>query len=180
MVADTPPASLLNPHSIQTMLDLAAFTPEGCFVEVGVYRGGTAWYLSKLAAKQGRVLHLFDTFTGIPDRGPDDKEHKIGDFGDTSFEAVKRAVPGAIYHVGIFPGTMDPDWTDPVAFAHIDCDQYSGIKASIERIYPLMPTGGIMLFDDYDATTGCRKAIGEVFVTNFTITAQGKAYIVKA
>jgi O-methyltransferase len=175
----TPPASLLHPDSLMTMLNLAAITPDGCFVEVGCYKGGSAWYLSKLAREMGRRLHLFDTFTGIPDRGPEDHEHRIGDFGDTSLESVKRAVPDAIFHVGVFPGTIPFDWNEPIAFAHIDCDQYSGIRASIERILPLMPTGGVMLFDDFDATSGCKLAVKEAFGPSVLITRQGKAYAVK-
>jgi Macrocin-O-methyltransferase (TylF) len=179
-MSTSPPASLLHPDSLLTMLNLAAITPDGCFVEVGVYRGGAAWYLLRLAKEMDRRLHLFDTFTGIPDRGPQDHEHRIGDFSDTSFEAVQRALGDyPIYHVGVFPSTMIRGWDEPIAFAHIDCDQYSGIKASIERILPLMPRGGIMLFDDYNATSGCRLAVKEAFGPSVLVTKQGKAYFVK-
>ena len=37
---------------------------EGDIAEVGVYKGGTAKLICE--AKGNRVLHLFDTFTGIP------------------------------------------------------------------------------------------------------------------
>lgn len=179
LMSHEPPDSLLNPDSLLTMLNLAAMTPAGCFVEVGVYKGGAAWYLSRLAAEQDRKLHLFDTFTGIPDQGPQDHEHRIGDFGDTSFESVVKAVPNAFYYVGVFPDTMPRVWHDVIAFAHIDCDQYSGVKASIERILPIMIPGGIMLFDDYDATSGCTLAVKEAFGSKIRLTEQGKAYFVK-
>jgi O-methyltransferase len=173
------PESLLHISTIESMLGLAGSTPHGCFVEVGVYRGGSAWYLAKLAKQQDRTLHLFDTFTGIPEQGIQDKQHKVGDFGDTTLTAVKEAIPDAIYHVGIFPGTLPKDGLGPVAFAHIDADQYKSIKACIEHLWPMMVPGSVMLFDDYNATSGCKQAVTEAFGPAPLCTDQGKAYIVK-
>jgi len=178
MMGRIAPFSLLRPESITSMLDLARGTPPGCFVEVGVYKGGSAWYLAKLAKEQGRILHLFDTFTGIPYQGEHDIQHAPGDFGDTSLEAVQVAVPSAIFHQGIFPDTL-PNTMQPIAFAHIDCDQYEGIRAAITSLDALMIHNGVMLFDDYGITSGCTKAVNEFFTSDeIIITDQGKAYIV--
>ena len=48
------PLSVVGEDVIADMLDLAASTPPGAFVEVGVYRGGTAWHLAQLAEQQKR------------------------------------------------------------------------------------------------------------------------------
>ena len=171
-----PPGSLVCYQSIASMMALAEKSPiGGCFVEVGVYKGGTAWHLAELARKQKRELHLFDTFTGIPERIHDDS-HKVGDFADTSFEMVREAIPDAIYHVGIFPNTL-PFHMPAIAFAHIDCDQYMSTHAAIARL-PLM-VGGIMLFDDYDCTVGATRAVKEAFGDSIHLTEQGKAYVIR-
>jgi O-methyltransferase len=160
------------------MLDLAEETPSGCFVEFGVYQGGSAWHLADLAIRQGRECHLFDTFTGIPERTEFDLQHVVGDFGDTDVEAVKTAIPSAIFHVGVFPATMSD--IGPIAFVHVDCDQYISAVAAIEHFMPLMVVGSIMLFDDYWCTSGVTKAVDETFGKQIQLTDELKAYIVKA
>ena len=168
--------SLLGPGSIISMLELAEGSPAGgCFVEVGVYKGGAAWHLAQLARAQGRGLHLFDTFTGIPEAIPADT-HKVGDFADTSYDMVRERIPDAVFHVGVFPNTI-PAGMHPIAFAHIDCDQFMSTHAAITRL-PMMP-GGIMLFDDYQCTTGATRAVLEAFGEDgFRLTKQGKAYVI--
>jgi hypothetical protein len=157
------------------MLELAAKSPAGgCFVEVGVYKGGAAWHLAQLARRQRRQLHLFDTFTGIPEALPDDT-HKVGDFADTAYDMVKELIPDAVFHVGIFPNTL-PLHMPPIAFAHIDCDQYMSTHAAIARLP--MTVGGIMLFDDYRCTWGATRAVDEAFGNRIHLTKQDKAYVV--
>lgn len=177
--------TLLSPESLATLLALAESTPPGDFVEVGVYRGGVAKRLSELAARRSADgthltrLHLFDTFTGIPEKGPEDDIHEIGDFADTSLAAVQAAVPDAVYHVGVYPGTMPKDWWDDVAFVHVDCDQYRCTVAAIVHFLPLLAEGGIMLFDDYAETSGARQAVDGFLGNRIRLTPQGKAYFVK-
>ncbi len=169
--------SLISNSSLQKMLELAAETPrEGCFVELGVYKGGSAWHLARLAKEQDRTLHLFDTFTGIPEQSVHDIQHKIGDFADTDVATVMALIPSAIFHVGEFPATMIE--IGNIAFAHIDCDQYFSCMAAIEHFLPRLLSGGIMLFDDYTATHGVTKAVNEAFGDQIHLTIE-KAYIIK-
>lgn len=163
------------------MLQLAESTPHGRFVEVGVYKGGSAWHLEKLAWEQHRMLHLFDTFTGIPEKAPIDR-HEIGDFGDTSLDAVREAIPNAVYHVGVFPPQDGPPVPDYIAFVHVDCDQYAVIKRVVAELWPRLVDGGIMLFDDYGALAGATAAVRDAcsaLSIELHETAQGKAYIVR-
>jgi hypothetical protein len=90
---------------------------------------------------------LYDTFTGIPVANPGRGDrHCIGDFSDTSAETVQRLIPEAILRVGAFePHLFIPV---PVAFAHIDCDQYDSLMMCFNLIGPCMVPGGIMLLDD--------------------------------
>lgn len=150
--------SLVSIDAINDLCGYAAESPPGCFVEFGVYKGGTASYLAQIARMQGRSLFLYDTFCGMPFQGDMDK-HAVNDFADTSLEAVKKVIPDAIFCVGTFPESVVP--MPPIAFAHIDADQYQSIKDAIRIFVPLMVTGGIMVFDDYNCLESANQAIHE-------------------
>jgi len=175
LLAAEPPASIVPAAAIEDMIALARETPPGCFVELGVFMGGTAWHLARLAIRQDREIHLFDTFAGIPEAGAEDIEHHPGEFAADESQ-VRRAIPAAVFHVGQFPETMPRDLTD-IAFVHVDCDQYASAIAAIEEFFPRMVPGGIMLFDDYGCTSGVTRAVNERFIDIFKLTAHGKAYV---
>lgn len=157
---DTKLPSIVGPGALQELVALACTCPPGCFVEVGVYKGGSAQVLLESAKEQGREMFAYDTFTGIPYQGPDDA-HKVGDFNDTSYESVKQGLPGATVVKGVFPESAVP--MPPVAFVHLDCDQYQSIKDSVNYLLPLMVDGGIFWFDDYGCLPGANKAVDELF-----------------
>lgn len=169
------PESLLGDLQLEVMMEMAAFSPPGCFVEVGVYKGGSAWFLAKIAKQQGRELYLYDTFTGIPHRHRDYDPHHIGDFAETSFEAVCDAIPMATVVMGVFPHSLTR--MPPVAFAHIDADQYQSVKDAITTLKPLMVEGGIMLFDDVHCLPGADIALYESGLVTYDNRA-GKAFAV--
>ncbi len=147
----------LIPYAEQRELAfLCQNTPaNGSIIELGVYRGGTAYVLSEVA--NGRQLHLYDTFTGMSSCDEGDI-FPVGHFSDTSVEAVQAAVPSAIIHKGIFPDTYS-DIGD-IAFAHIDCDHYAPTKAAIDLFWPKMIQGGIMAFDD-SGFASIKKAVAD-------------------
>jgi hypothetical protein len=168
--------TVLPSYALRSLVDMAGHAPPGCFVEVGVYTGGSAWFLQQIATSENRELHLFDTFCGMPTSGEHDP-HEIGDMADTDFDMVRDALPDAIFHVGEFPHTL-PQYLPPIAFVHVDCDQYDGVIACIDKLLPLMVDGGIMLFDDYEHLEGARLAVNERIPT-VGINRWGKAYTVK-
>ena len=168
------PESLIGETQIREMCALAKGTPPGCFVEVGVYKGGSAFHLAKLAQDQDRKVFLYDTFTGIPFADEIDS-HLVGDFSETSFESVKATIPYANIIQGIFPQSMVK--MPPVAFAHIDADQYRSIKESIEALLPQMVLGGVMVFDDYNCLRGANTAVDEKFAGHITFTPSAKAVV---
>jgi O-methyltransferase len=163
-----------------TLLELAKTakdTPEGCFVEVGVYKGGSASYLTELAEQQSRKIFLYDTFEGMPFQGEYDG-HAVGEFSDTSFDAVKSALPYAIVTQGIFPDSAIE--MPKIAFAHIDVDQYKSYIDCINYLSPLMVSGGIMWFDDYELE-GARRAVDELIGVDKIISASsgyGRKYYI--
>ena len=162
--------SLMGREKIGAIYDILLRVREdaipGSVAEVGVYRGGSAQLLAAVLPE--KTLYLFDTFTGIPNSGPEDS-HAVGVFGDTSEEAV-RALPGlenAIFCTGIFPETTEkinassPNASETFAVALFDGDQYQSAVDFLEYFYPRMVPGGLMIFDDYDQPDcpGVKKAI---------------------
>jgi hypothetical protein len=152
------PSAIGGMEIIYELIAVAENSPLGCFVEVGVYKGGSASHLTELAENQKREIYLYDTFTGIPFK-EDYEKHDVGDFSDTSYEYVKSALPYANVIKGIFPESAIE--MPEVAFLHIDVDQYKSYVDCINYFKPKMAKGGIMWFDDYELL-GAQNAINEL------------------
>lgn len=175
-------SSLIPAFTLRMMADTAAATPPGCFVEVGVYRGGSALLLYDVARNLSadiRDIHLFDTFCGIPYADKIDHHHP-GEFNGTDYLPIlQRLMPDAVFHVGIFPDTLTNDIQD-IAFAHIDCDQYRSVRDCIACLWPRIVPGGIMWFDDFSALEGARAAVTEQFLNEELKHApEGRRFVVK-
>lgn len=158
------PASVVRPAIIEAMVAAAAATPPGAIAELGVYRGGTAWWLAQVARRQSRALWLFDTFCGIPCADAVDV-HQVGDFSDTTLEEVQRLIPDAVFVPGEFPASASRHALPTFAFVHVDADQYRSVRAACEVFGKLMVPGGMMWFDDYgvETTPGATAAVNECF-----------------
>ena len=167
------PVPVIGDDGAASLLAIARECPRGCFVEVGVYQGGSAWHLSQLAQEQGRELFLYDTFEGIPLKAEIDV-HQVGDFGDTSFESVCRLIPSANVIQGIFPASMVD--MPPIAFAHVDCDQYQSVLDCIRVLGKQMAPGGAMVLDDAFLLAGATQALNDSG-RPYTLTERGKAIL---
>lgn len=137
----------------------------GAAAEVGVYRGGTAYVLSRTLGQ--RDLYLFDTFSGMPPVKKGLDLHQQGDFGDTSLAAVRAFLgsESAVLIPGEFPHSASGLEGQRFAMVHVDCDIYSSVRACCEWFYPRLVTGGLMVFDDYGVKScpGARRAVDEFF-----------------
>lgn len=166
------PDSVVGENTIEVLLQTLKTAPAGgCIVEVGVYKGGTLWHL--VQAAEGRPVYGYDTFGGMPFQHDGDS-HVVGDFGDTSLAAVQAAVPAAILVQGTFPASVVD--MPPIAFAHVDCDQYQSVKDCINVLGPKMMTGGIMWFDDYNCLPSANRAVDEAFPADRLIMS-AKAFV---
>lgn len=158
----------------------------GIMLEAGVAMGGSAIVIAKTKAS-ARELRLYDVFGMLPPPSANDdpKSHEVyrnfvegrvtapvdrnyvGHAADLlAFTRENMAATGVdpeALHVrfvkGLYEDTLVVD--GPVAFAHIDCDWYDSVKLCIERIAPRVSPGGIVLFDDYNSYSGCRRAVDE-------------------
>lgn len=173
---------------------LRSGTP-GCFVECGVWKGGSAAVMA-LALRQAeprRRLHLFDSFQGLPE------PHKVD--GDTAITYSHGRSSGALssihrceaglpevrnllleqlgfteqqihFHVGWFQNTVPTDvkGLGPIAVLRLDGDWYESTQVCLKHLYPLLSSGGVVILDDYFCWEGCRKATDEYRATHGVTT----------
>jgi len=162
------PQSLLSTDRLDVIRRLCEEVKHlpGSIAEVGVYRGGTAYMMASILPK--KTIHLFDTFEGMPISGPGDV-HKVGEFklGDITLDELKMdfCTFKAVFHVGLFPSGIRFPYDDRFCIVHIDADQYQSTLDAIELFRPVMVSGGVMVFDDYEwkSCPGVKRAIEEYF-----------------
>jgi len=144
----------------------------GDFVECGVFRGGTALLAARtireIDAPNTRQFHLFDSFSGMPDKTDREETFGRGDFRRTSPAHVQSLLadyPFVKLHVGFIPDTFNGLSLPTICWAHIDLDLYQSVHDAIEYFYPRLAPGGYMIFDDYGfpSCPGARRAVDEAF-----------------
>ena len=167
----------------------------GCFVECGVWKGGSAAImgLALQHANQKRDLHLFDSFEGLPEPseadGPSAAAYSSGQSSgklspikrcEADLDEVQdflflktRLNPAHVhFHVGWFQATVPAaaPRLRPIALLRLDGDWYESTRLCLEHLYPNVSPGGIIVMDDYWAWEGCRKATDEYRQTHQIIT----------
>jgi O-methyltransferase len=144
----------------------------GHIVECGVLDGGTsalmAW--SSRSASPAREVHLFDAWEGLPATTAEDGNEAAAWTGEvvgspTRVIAIMKKLGITKERVKIHRGWFDQTFpkvdVTPVALVHVDCDFYEPTRLCLEKWYPALSPGGFMQFDDYEAFSGCRKAVDE-------------------
>lgn len=132
----------------------------GDIAEVGVYKGGSAKLLCE--AKADKYLHLFDTFTGLPEPGSKDdlSQFQKGKYL-APFEKVKKYLRGyskVKFYKGNFPETAKSVKNKKFSFVNLDVDIYKSTLESLNFFYPRMNKGGMIISHDYEGSMGVRKA----------------------
>lgn len=162
--------SLITPERLENLCAAAAMTYEiaGDLAELGVYRGGSALVLADLP--HGKLLHLFDTFTGLPNTEHPSHNPTGHDLSKGRFacpESEVRLLLGnrhVAFHPGFFPESALGLEALKFSFIHVDCDIYQSATAAIDWFWPRLEPGGIMFFDDYGCEfTGVTEAVHESF-----------------
>jgi hypothetical protein len=179
------PFTFIKPTHMLSMCRAAAATPPGTFVEIGVYRGGSAWHLTRLAIAQRRPIYLCDTFAGMPYSDPSIDTIPVGEVngpaggGILTLEQVRRdlgtyplMVAGTFPHVTVGPMA-------PIAFAHIDVDQYQAHIETCLALAPWMTPGGVMWFDDVTDLESARKAVRELYAGRIQVDPVSSRWYVR-
>ena len=178
----------------------------GIIIEAGTARGGSA--IAMAAAKSvERPMKVYDVFGLIPPPTEKDgtdvhQRYEVisrgkskGLAGDTYYgyrddlytevtESFTRlGVEVGAHNVelirGLFADTISLD--EPVALAHLDGDWYESTMTCLERIAPLLVSGGRIVLDDYYAWSGCRTAVEEYFHDRpgYRVERRSKVHIVR-
>jgi O-methyltransferase len=150
----------------------------GDFVECGVAAGANAAAMALAMievcdeeCRFYRKVHLFDSFTGIPQAGPEDPEflaagHKPGLTAHSRKEVERNLTEWGfpldlfVFHEGMFEDVLPFMMGNPPAISvlRLDGDLYESTKVCIEHLYPLVSKGGWVIVDDWDLS-GARKAV---------------------
>lgn len=159
----------------------------GDAAELGVWLGCSAALILK--ELPGCMLHLFDTFSGMPacqvTAGLD--EHVAGNFPNLGGESnVRRRLADwsdrCVYHAGVFPDTACD--VAPLKFVHIDVDLYLSTKAAIAWAAKWLLPGGVILSDDYGcgSTRGAKLAVDEFLKLHhgqFSFSREGSRAVIR-
>ena len=181
--------SLLTSAKLANLRQLTAQAlslSSGSMAEVGVYRGGSARAMLEVMEKlhAHRSMHLFDTFSGLPEPEPvDGGFHRAGQFAaslDEVMAALEHWEDRVHYYVGTFPESAAMLERTFFSIVHVDVDLYKSVLACCKWFGPRMCRGGIMVFDDYSAKTtpGCPVAVDECFKDRgVKVTPSGPAVV---
>jgi Macrocin-O-methyltransferase (TylF) len=201
----------LEPRALAELYDMVAALETrrlpGILIEAGCALGGSAIVIAAAKART-RPLRVYDVFGMIPPPSACDGQdvheryariragesegirgHRYYGYEDDPYETVKRNFtrlgrPIDAHNVqlisGLFQETLRP--SEPVALAHIDSDWYESVRTCLERIAPHLVQGAVLVIDDYDAWSGCRRAVDEYFADkqgSFTFRRGARLHVVK-
>lgn len=172
----------------------------GMIVEVGCALGGSAIVLAASKSKN-RALCVYDTFEGMPPPSAEDGDDVRARYGEIvdgrsdgiggntyygyrpdllgevvkSFEAagVDPKARNVRFIKGLIEETMFLE--EPVVLAHVDCDWYLPVLTALQRVWPRLEEGGRIVIDDYDAYSGCRRAVDEFVASTPDVTVEHHA-----
>lgn len=163
---------------------------EGAIVECGVWRGGSimiAIATLNLLKSRGRDIFLFDTFEGLPQpdpvldidiwdnkghdgwileaRSPESSNWAYASLNDVRANVLGLGYPEALIHFvkGMVERTIPEQAPGKIALLRLDTDWHSSTKHVLERLFPALVPGGVLIMDDYGHFMGARKAADDYF-----------------
>lgn len=173
----TPPAEAYA--IVQALAQCREISGDVC--EFGVCEGETSALIASEILSTRKVLHLFDSFCGLPQpTGKDHLKDDIFSLGSMAAYAGKMACPEdvvqarlaaiafpserSVIHKGFVEQVLGEDKNLPaqVSCAYIDLDFYEPIKTALQFLHERTPIGAVIIVDDYDFfSTGAKTAVDE-------------------
>ena len=144
--------------------------------ELGVYRGGSCFFLATLLNElyPGAKVFALDTFEGMPETKPGLDLHVSGDFSDVSLvEIQKSAAERGIRNIEYIKGDVRDTlrtFSAPLGLAHIDLDIYEPIVIAQDAMWKRLVPGGYLVYDDATVSSclGATRAV-EDFVMAYSV-----------
>lgn len=183
------PFTMTSPERIAALVEAVRYVCRhaiaGDIVECGVWRGGSMLAVVETLRELGerRVLHLFDTFDGMPAPGAEDldlmgvhaaelmaaEDKETGAvWARSPLEEVRHNVLSTGYpeaDVRFVRGRVEetvPDHApDRIAILRLDTDWYESTRHELVHLYPRLVVGGVLIIDDYGHWQGARRAVDE-------------------
>jgi len=147
---------------------------KGDVVECGVWRGGMIAAMAELVGKE-RMVHLFDSFEGLPAAKEIDGKRALAWQANTAspgyydncraeesfaIAALKKAAhENYRLYKAWFHDTLSSYGGNNIAILRLDGDWYDSIKQCLVYLFPLVTEGGVVIIDDYYTWDGCAKAV---------------------
>jgi hypothetical protein len=154
---------------------------DGDVCEFGVAQGETSALIANEILASDKVLHLFDSFEGLPK--PTEKDQLKDDIyalGNIEAYAGRMSCPDEmvrarlraisfpqdrmVIHKGFIEQVLreNRDLPRKVGFAYVDFDFYEPIKQCLDFLHETTTAGSIIIVDDYDFfSTGAKAAVDE-------------------
>lgn len=153
----------------------------GDVCEFGVAQGETSALIANEIRSGNKVLHLFDSFEGLPK--PTEKDQLKDDIFSlgsmeaytgtmscpeemvrTRLRAISFPPQRFVIHRGFIEQVLKNDANLPkeISFAYVDFDFYEPIKITLDFLHSITSIGAVIIVDDYDFfTTGVKTAVDE-------------------
>jgi hypothetical protein len=138
-------------------------------VECGTWKGGSAANLSLACHIAGRRLVIYDSFEGLPEGKPGDRQatYAKGDYCG-SLDEVKRNLTryGAIESCDFVKGWFDqtlPSLSTPVLLAFLDVDLEDSLHTCVRHIWPRLVPRGYIFIDEFVDLDYCALFFSEEY-----------------
>jgi O-methyltransferase len=190
------PWTMTGPDKIFALIQAVRYITRhripGDVLECGVWRGGSMQAVARTLLALGdtsRDLYLFDTFEGMP--APSERDVRTSDertaaqlmaeeeredslvWAIASLEDVQEGMaqtgyPSERVHYvkGRVEETIPERAPAQISILRLDTDWYESTKHELDHLYPRVPSGGVVLFDDYGYWDGAREAVDEFLETS--------------
>jgi O-methyltransferase len=153
----------------------------GVVVECGTFKGGTAANLSLACKIVGRELFVFDSFEGLPEGSPLDREARYYSKGDWAgtFDEVSNNIRkgGDLSRCTLVRGWFDktlPLFDREIVLAYVDVDLEASLDTCIKNVWPRLSKSGFVFIDECLSPNYCSLFYSERWwQKNFNCTPPG-------
>jgi hypothetical protein len=161
----------------------------GAFVECGVWKGGNSLVAKAVNEVHGsnRTFYLYDTYEGHVRPGVHDislesgiKAAEVfdtrvasqGSWNAVSVLEVKNnfadtglSIDNVMFIAGDMLHTLcvEENLPEVISVLRLDTDWYEPTKLQLEKLWPRLAVGGVLVLDDYGHWAGSKKAVDEFF-----------------